>query len=414
MSAEAAASIVARFRGTLGAFVLDAAFEAPMRGVTAVFGPSGCGKTTVLRCVAGLQQLDGYLSIGGEVWQDGADFRPPYERSIGYVFQEASLFPHLSVRRNLLYGHRRALRRGTKEGARFDEVVALLGMERLLDRSPLRLSGGERQRVAVGRALLSQPRLLLMDEPLAGLDRLSKDEILPYLEALHTALAIPVLYVSHDIAEVERLADHLVLMEAGRAVACGRLPDLQADPALPIARLPEAAVALDATVTDYDPGYGLTTLAIDGGTIVVPGQHGAPGTLQRVRVGASDVSLARRPPGPSTILNVLPARVAATQAQDAAQVNVVIRLGAAGQGARLLARVTRKSWDALGVTPGDLVHAQVKSVALVAATYADPAKSQAKGRVQGGARPVSYQDATRLPGEGRIDRGGARSVILAE
>ena len=236
-----------------------------MRGVTALFGPSGCGKTTLLRCVAGLQQLtDGYLSIGGEVWQDGADFRPPYERSVGYVFQEASLFPHLSVRRNLLYGHRRAMRRGAEEATRFDDVVALLGMQGLLDRSPLHLSGGERQRVAVGRALLAQPRLLLMDEPLAGLDRLSKDEILPYLEALHTALSIPILYVSHDIAEVERLADHLVLIEAGRVVACGPLQDLQADPPLPVARLPEASVALNATVTHYDPEYGLTTLSVDG------------------------------------------------------------------------------------------------------------------------------------------------------
>jgi molybdate transport system ATP-binding protein len=369
VSDEAVAPIVARFRGALGAFVLDAEFQAPMRGVTAVFGPSGCGKTTVLRCVAGLQMLtDGYLSIGGEIWQDGAAFRPPHQRSVGYVFQEASLFPHLSVRRNLLYGHRRAMRRGTAEATRFDEVVALLGMQGLLDRSPLRLSGGERQRVAVGRALLSQPRLLLMDEPLAGLDRLSKDEILPYLEALHAVLSIPILYVSHDIAEVERLADHLVLMAAGQVVASGPLQDLQADPALPVARLPEASVVLAATVTHYDSDYGLTTLSVDGGTIIVPSPCGTPGTPQRVRVGASDVSLARQPPGPSTILNVLPARVAAAEPQDAAQVNVVLRLGAAGQGARLLARVTRKSWEALGTRPGDLVHAQVKSVALVAAS----------------------------------------------
>jgi molybdate transport system ATP-binding protein len=361
-------AIVARFRGRLGAFVLDAAFEAPMRGVTALFGPSGCGKSTMLRCVAGLQTLrDGYLSIGDEVWQDGPDFRPPHHRSVGYVFQEASLFPHLSVRRNLLYGYRRAVRHSGAEATRFDDVVALLGMDGLLDRSPLRLSGGERQRVAIGRALLAQPRLLLMDEPLAGLDRLSKDEILPYLEALHTTLSIPILYVSHDLAEVERLADHLVLMQAGRVVVSGPLQDLQADPALPIARLREASVALDASVADYDPEYGLTTLAIDGGTIVVPGQYGAPGTLQRVRVGASDVSLARQPPGPSTILNVLPARVAAAERHDAAQMNVVVRLGVAGQGARLLARITRKSWQALAFTPGDLVHAQVKSVALVAA-----------------------------------------------
>jgi molybdate transport system ATP-binding protein len=364
MSNEAAAPIVARFRGALGAFVLNAGFEAPMQGVTAVFGPSGCGKTTVLRCVAGLQMLkDGYLSIGGEIWQDGA----AHERSVGYVFQEASLFPHLSVRGNLLYGHRRAMRRGTKEATRLDDVVALLGMQGLLDRSPLRLSGGERQRVAVGRALLSQPRLLLMDEPLAGLDRLSKDEILPYLEALHTALSIPILYVSHDIAEVERLADHLVLIEAGRVVASGPLQDLQADPALSVAHLPEASVALNAIVAYYDSEYGITTLSVDGGTIIVPGQYGAPGTPRRVRVGASDVSLARRHPGPSTILNVLPARVTAAEPQDAAQVNVVIRLGADGRGARLLARVTRKSWEALGARPGDSVYAQVKSVALVAA-----------------------------------------------
>jgi molybdate transport system ATP-binding protein len=368
MSNDAGAPIVARFRGTLGAFALDARFEAPMRGVTALFGPSGCGKTTVLRCIAGLQTLhDGYLSVGGEVWQDGAAFRPPHERSVGYVFQEASLFPHLSVRGNLLYGQRRATRRGAKEVTRFDDVVALLGIAGMLDRSPLRLSGGERQRVAVGRALLAQPRLLLMDEPLAGLDRLSKDEILPYLEALHTALSIPVLYVSHDLAEVERLADHLVLLEAGRVVAYGPLEELQADPTLPVARLPDAAVALNATVTGYDPDYGLTTLAIDGATIIAPGQYGAPGTPQRVRIGASDVSLARQNPGPSTILNVLPARVAAAEPQDGAQMNVVVRLGQAGEGARLLARVTRKSWQALGVRPGDLVHVQVKSVALVTA-----------------------------------------------
>jgi molybdate transport system ATP-binding protein len=368
MSSEDEAPIVARFRGKLGAFTLDAGFEAPMRGVTALFGPSGCGKTTLLRCVAGLQALpDGYLSIGGEVWQDGAAFRLPHKRAVGYVFQEASLFPHLSVRRNLLYGHRRAVRRGAREGTRFDDVVALLGMHDLLDRSPLRLSGGERQRVAIGRALLSQPRLLLMDEPLAGLDRLSKDEILPYLEALHSTLSIPIFYVSHDIAEVERLADHLVLMQAGQVVACGPLQELQADPQLPVARLPEASVTLNATITHYDPEYGLTTLAIDGGAIVVPGQCGVTGAPQRVRVRASDVSLAAQRPSQSTILNVLPARVTAAEPQDTAQVNVVIRLGTAGKGARLLARVTRKSWEALGTKSGDLVHAQVKSVALVAA-----------------------------------------------
>jgi molybdate transport system ATP-binding protein len=401
MTSADGAPIIARFRGMLGAFALNAGFEAPMHGVTALFGPSGCGKTTVLRCVAGLQLLpDGHLSVGGEIWQDGALFRPPHERSVGYVFQEASLFPHLSVRRNLLYGHRRAMRRGAEEVTRFDEVVALLGMQSLLERSPLRLSGGERQRVAVGRALLAQPRLLLMDEPLAGLDRLSKDEILPYLEALHTALSIPILYVSHDLAEVERLADHLVLIEAGRVVAYGPLEELQADPELPVARLPEAAVALNATVTRYDGEYGLTTLAIDGGTVIAPGEYGAPGTPQRVRIAASDVSLARQNPGASTILNVLPARVAAAEPQDAAQMNVVVRLGQAGEGARLLARVTRKSWEALGARPGDLVHVQVKSVALVAASKSAPdggasslpAAAPARPRVVFNRRRTGHED----------------------
>jgi molybdate transport system ATP-binding protein len=362
----AGSAISARFRGALGAFALDVAFAAPLRGVTALFGPSGSGKTTVLRWVAGLQRLPhGDLTVGDEVWQAADAFRPPWERAVGYVFQEASLFAHLSVRRNLLYGHRRALRGGAKEATRFDEVVALLGIGPLLERAPLRLSGGERQRVAIGRALLSQPRLLLMDEPLAGLDRFSKDEILPYLEALHEALSIPILYVSHDLAEVERLADHLVLLEAGRTIASGALQDLQADPALPIARLPEASVALTATVTAYDPDYGLTTLAAEGGTLVVPGAYGAAGAVRRLRVRASDVSLAREPSTASTILNILPARIVAAEAQDRAQINVVVRLGAAGRGAALLARVTRRSWVTLGLRPGHLVHAQVKSIALV-------------------------------------------------
>jgi molybdate transport system ATP-binding protein len=204
-----------------------------------------------------------------------------------------------------------------------------------------------------------------MDEPLAALDRFSKDEILPYLEVLHAALAIPILYVSHDIGEVERLADHLVLLRSGRTVASGPLQDLQADPELPIARLPEASVALDARVESYDPEFGLTTLAVAGGSIIVPGTYGAPGTARRMRVRASDVSLTRTPAAASTILNILPARVAAAEAQDVAQMNVVVRLGVSGQGARLLARVTRKSWVTLGLRPGELVHAQVKSIALI-------------------------------------------------
>ncbi|NYZ13066.1 molybdenum ABC transporter ATP-binding protein [Azospirillum sp. RWY-5-1] len=354
-----------RFRGALGRFALDVAFEVPARGITALFGPSGCGKTSVLRCVAGLQRLEGRFALDGDVWQDGRHFRPTHKRPIGYVFQEANLFPHLSVRANLLYGHRRTVGRGVPETIREADVVALLGIGHLLDRAPLNLSGGERQRVAVGRALLSQPRLLLMDEPLAALDRMSKDDILPYLERLHEVLSVPVLYVSHDIAEVERLADHLVLLRAGRVVANGPLAELQSDPSLPIARLPEAGVTLPAVVEGFEAAYGLTTLALDGGTLQVPGELGPPGSRRGIRIAASDVSLARRPPEGSTILNALPARILKAEPPDGVQMTAVVALGPAGTGARLLARVTRKSWDLLGLAPGEPVFAQIKGVALV-------------------------------------------------
>ena len=210
--------IEARFQGRLGEFRIDAEFTAPGRGVTGLFGPSGCGKTTLLRCLAGLTRLPGRLSVAGEVWQDEGVFLAPHRRHAAYVFQDADLFSHLSVRGNLEFGLRRA---GTAARASLDEVAALLSLEGLMARSTAKLSGGERQRVAIGRALLSQPRLLLLDEPLAGLDAGAKAEILPYLERLHDTLAIPVIHVSHDLAEIARLADHLIVMKAGRVVASG-------------------------------------------------------------------------------------------------------------------------------------------------------------------------------------------------
>ncbi|MGC2199068.1 MAG: ATP-binding cassette domain-containing protein, partial [Stellaceae bacterium] len=180
-----AEAIELAFAGRLGDFALDAAFAVPMRGITALFGPSGSGKTTILHCVAGLQRLAGRLRVGEDLWQDDAAgvFRAPHRRAVGYVFQEANLFPHLSVQNNLLFGAKRVASEDRRGVPGFAEIVALLGLGHLLDRAPAALSGGERQRVAIGRALLSQPRLLLMDEPLAALDRLTKDEILPYLEA---------------------------------------------------------------------------------------------------------------------------------------------------------------------------------------------------------------------------------------
>ena len=209
----AAPGVEGQFAGRLGAFRLDAEFALPPRGITALSGPSGSGKTTLMRCIAGLTRLPGRLTVDGETWQDGRVFRPPHRRPVGVVFQEPSLLPHLSVRGNLLYGARRA---GEGRAVALDEVVELLGLSALLARTTANLSGGERQRVALGRALLAQPRLLLMDEPLSSLDTDSKADILPYLERLHRGLDIPVLYITHDAGEIARLADHVLLMRDGR------------------------------------------------------------------------------------------------------------------------------------------------------------------------------------------------------
>ena len=203
-----------QFRGGLGAFSLDAEFSVPATGVTALSGPSGSGKTSLLRCIAGLTRLPGRLRVAGEVWQDDRTFLPAHRRPIGVVFQEPSLLSHLSVRGNLDYGARRSSAKGTS----FDGVVELLGLAPLLARSTTHLSGGERQRVALGRALLSQPRLLLMDEPLSSLDAASKAEILPYLDRLHRELSIPTLYISHDAGEIARLADHVLYMRDGAII----------------------------------------------------------------------------------------------------------------------------------------------------------------------------------------------------
>ena len=274
---NASPAIRAEFRGTIGKFALDAGFTAPAKGVTALFGPSGCGKTTVLRCIAGLLRVNGICEIDDEVWQDeNGAFLPTYRRPLGYVFQEASLFQHLSVRRNLLFGApRRETPRG-KGSIAFDEVVELLGVGRLLDRSPRNLSGGERQRVAIGRALLSGPKLLLMDEPLSALDRATKNEILPFLERLRDRLNLPVVYITHDIAEVERLADQIVLMDTGRVIASGPLEELQSDPSLPLAIARDAAVSLDGVVRASDRSYGLVTLDVRGGSLIAPAPRPRP------------------------------------------------------------------------------------------------------------------------------------------
>ena len=353
-------SVDIAFAGTLGTFKLDAAFAVPATGITALFGPSGCGKTSVLRAIAGLHRIEtGHCIVAGDIWQDATMFRPAHQRPIGYVFQEPSLFPHLSVRRNLLFG----APKGQGGPISFDTVVELLGIRTLLDRSPQHLSGGERQRVAIGRALLSQPKLLLMDEPLSALDRPTRDEILPFLQRLHTSLDLPILYVTHDMSEVEQLADHLVLMQSGHVLASGPLATLQSDATLPLFHRRDATVSLDGTAAAYDPAYGLLSLDIDGGTFLVPSAPIPPGTHRRLQIAARDVSISRSP-ADSTILNILPARILATSPAGAHELVVLLGLGPTGTGAHLLARVTRQSWSRLSLAIDQSIYAQIKAVAL--------------------------------------------------
>ena len=353
-------SIDISLRGRLGGFQLDAAFEAPMLGITALFGPSGCGKTSILRCIAGLQHLPGKIGIGGEVWQDGRIFRPPHKRPIGYVFQEASLFAHLSVRQNLSYGQRRS--KNTAQSIRFEEVVELLGLSRLIDRNPVNLSGGERQRVSIGRALLSQPRLLLMDEPLSALDRMAKDEILPYFEALHASLRVPILFVTHDISEVERLADHLVVLDHGRVVSAGPLHRALTDSASPFGRARDSASVLPAIVSRRDPD-GIVALDVQGTEILAPDDGFGIGRKVRVRIAANDVSIARERASDSSILNLIAVRIMAIERLNSAQANVRLSLG---QDADLVARLSCRSVAMLKLEVGDSVIAQIKGVSVVA------------------------------------------------
>jgi len=354
--------IEAKFSGRLGAFSLDVSFEVPAEGVTGLFGPSGCGKTTILRCLAGLTRLKGgFLSVEGDVWQDGNVFLPPHRRPIGYVFQEPRLFPHLSVMENLRYGMKRSLE--VRAELNLDRVVALVGIGSLLNRAPDKLSGGEKQRIAVARALLSQPRLLLMDEPLSALDRDSRGEILPYLEALHRQLELPIVYVTHDFSELERLADHLVLLEKGKVLAAGALAALVTDLSLPIARQPDAAAALTVSVGRYDAPYDISECRLGDLTLWVPGNLGEIGAIRRIVIRASDVSLVRARPGESSLLNILPAKIVSAEPASTSQMLVVLAPEGGG-GVRLLSSITRKSWDGLGLRLGDAVFAQVKGMAL--------------------------------------------------
>ncbi len=346
----------------LGDFQLDVAFESPANGVTALFGHSGCGKTSVLRAVAGLVRADrGLVRINGETWQDETTFVPPHRRAVGYVFQEASLFTHLSVKRNLTYGWRRVAE--TRRRIHVDQVVELLGLESLLARATHRLSGGERQRVAIARALLASPDLLLMDEPLAALDHPTKQAILPYLDSLHAELGIPSLYVSHDPNEVAHLADRMVFIEQGRVTATGATADMLTRLDLPLSLRDDATSVLEGHISAHDDSYHLTWIGMHAGRVAIAREDIPVGRRARVEIRARDVSLSLRAHADTSIINILPAKVIGLR--DSSPSQSIVRLELL-DGQTLLSRITRRSAMALGLRAGMPLYVQVKSVALIA------------------------------------------------
>jgi len=353
-----------KFQGTLrrrnGDFQLAFDLDLPAVGFTALCGPSGGGKTTLLRCVAGLEpDFRGTVRVGPRIWQDDATVLPLHHRALGLVFQNGELFTHLNVERNLRFAWDRTP--PERRRVTWDEVVELLGLSGLLARDTGVLSGGERQRVALGRALLKSPDLLLLDEPLAALDRSTRRAIFPLLERMRDQFAIPVLYVTHAVDEAARLADRLVLLEEGRVINQGPLVELLTSPAPGLAHGNDAGAVVTATVGAIDSTFHLARLDFPGGELQVSDRDLTVGASVRVRIHARDVSLTLAPPEATSILNILPAEVIDLTPDDPARVVVRLRVGETV----LLAAITARSAHGLGLAPGSGVWAQVKSVALL-------------------------------------------------
>ena len=342
-----------------GGFTVDVDALLPGGGTTAVFGPSGSGKTTLLRAVAGIARgCRGTVRVNGSTWQSDGSALPAHRRGVGYVPQRAALFTHLDVAGNLDYARRRARARPGHDA--FDEIVARLELGALLARRADTLSGGEQQRVAIARALLTRPRLLLLDEPVSALDASRRDEVLPYLDAIVRDAGLPVLYVSHDIDEVVRLADHVLLLDAGRARATGAVTEVLGVHAGGQFAGTAGAV-VDARVVSLDADWALATVEVGGHALSMPGAGLAVGDAVRVRILARDVSLALEAPEHTSIQNALPAEVLEVDLSGAgAMAQVLLAVGAQ----RLLASVTRRAVAALGLSPGRRVVALVKSAAL--------------------------------------------------
>ncbi len=329
-------------------------------GVTAIYGRSGSGKTTLLNIIAGIQTAASGSTIifAGDTWQSDSKLVPPWERHIGYVFQDARLFPHLDVRGNLKFALNR---RGTRGQLPFDEVVAWLGLSELMSRLPEQLSGGQAQRVAIGRALLRGPEMLLMDEPLANLDHTAREECLYYLRRLRGSLDLPILYVSHDIEEVSQIADNLLLLDNGEVEAYGSLIDLCSSLDTRLSHEEQAAAILTGTVQCHDTQFDLSEILVDDETLFVSHIDAVIGQQQRLRIPARDVSICRIKPKDSSILNIIPVEIVEVETTKGSR--VLLRLAMGSQ--YLLARITRKSAEALQLAVGDKVFAQIKSAALL-------------------------------------------------
>ncbi|KAB2915495.1 MAG: molybdenum ABC transporter ATP-binding protein [Hyphomicrobiaceae bacterium] len=369
-------TLVVDIRRRTGGLQLDATFEAGP-GLTALFGRSGAGKTSLINVIAGLLRPDeGRVAVNGTVLVDTACaiHVPPHKRRVGYVFQEGRLFPHMTVRQNLLYG-RWFAPEATRAGD-FAHVVELLGIEMLLDRRPARLSGGEKQRVAIGRALLASPRLLLMDEPLASLDEARKAEILPYIERLRDESRVPIVYVSHSVAEVARLATTIVVLSQGSVVSVGPVADVMGRIDLfPHTGRAEAGAIIEAILEGHDDAFGLSLLRSQAGLWRLPRMDLAPGSRVRIRVRARDVILAAKPPEQLSALNVLAGVVSGIAAAEGPIVEVRVDCN----GEAIIARVTRYSVQQLGLKPGAPVHALVKSVALDRRSVSGPLRTGMDG-----------------------------------
>ena len=351
--------IECKIKVQLESFMLDANFSIPDRGITVVFGPSGSGKTTLLRAIAGLEKSDkGFLKIGDSVWQKGENFLPTHKRQIGYVFQDAALFDHLDVKGNLNFVIKRAI--GLKEDF-IESIHNLLEIKTLLNRKTTQLSGGEKQRVAIARALLTNPKILLLDEPLSALDLKRKNEILPYLDSIHNDLEIPILYVTHSQDEMSRLADHLLLIEDGNIVGSGPVNDMLTRFDMPLSHGGDAVSIIEAEVLKRDSEFNLMHLDFLGGQFIVPDNGFPVQTKVRIRVVARDVSLTKSKQVDTSILNIFPAMVQEIVNEGEAQVMVRLQI----KETILLACITRKSSYKLRLEKGSEVFVQVKSVAIL-------------------------------------------------